>query len=52
MTDLDMNLENWWQPFTNVRGFRANPRLIERAEGCFLYTADGRDVLDITAGLW
>ncbi len=48
----DLNLENWWQPFTNVRGFRANPRLIERAEGCFLYTPDGRDVLDITAGLW
>jgi len=52
MTEPDINLENWWQPFTNVRGFRANPRLIERAEGCFLYTADGRDVLDITAGLW
>ncbi len=48
----DLNLDYWWQPFTNVRGFRANPRLIERAEGCFLYTPDGRDVLDITAGLW
>ncbi len=48
----DLNLECWWQPFTNVRGFRANPRLIERAEGCFLYTPDGRDILDITAGLW
>lgn len=48
----DVNLHNWWQPFTNVRGFRNNPRLIERAEGCFLYTSDGRDVLDITAGLW
>ncbi len=48
----DLNLDYWWQPFTNVRGFRANPRLIERAEGCFLYTPDGRDILDITAGLW
>ena len=48
----ETNLENWWQPFTNVRGFRQNPRLIERAEGCFLYTPDGREVLDITAGLW
>lgn len=50
MTSL--NLENWWQPFTNVRGFRANPRIISRAEGCFLYTEDGRDILDMTAGLW
>lgn len=48
----ETNLQNWWQPFTNVRAFRQNPRLIERAEGCFLYTPDGREVLDITAGLW
>ncbi|WP_426416744.1 aminotransferase class III-fold pyridoxal phosphate-dependent enzyme [Aestuariirhabdus sp. LZHN29] len=50
MTQL--NLEHWWQPFTNVRAFRDNPRIFTRAEGCFLYTDDGRDVLDITAGLW
>lgn len=48
----DLNIDHWWQPFTNVRGFRQNPRLIERASGCFLYTPDGREVLDITAGLW
>lgn len=47
-----LNLEHWWQPFTNVRAFRNNPRIFTRAEGCFLYTEDGRDVLDITAGLW
>jgi beta-alanine--pyruvate transaminase len=49
---IDNELQSWWQPFTNVRGFRQNPRLIERAEGCFLYTPDGREILDITAGLW
>ena len=46
------NIEYWWQPFTNVRAFRENPRIFTRAEGCFLYTEDGRDILDITAGLW
>ncbi len=46
------NIEYWWQPFTNVRAFRENPRIFNRAEGSFLYTLDGRDVLDITAGLW
>jgi len=48
----EINIDHWWQPFTNVRGFRQNPRLIERALGCFVYTPDGREVLDITAGLW
>jgi beta-alanine--pyruvate transaminase len=46
------NLESWWQPFTNVRAFRKNPRIFTRADGCFLYTDDNREVLDITAGLW
>ena len=50
MTNL--NLDNWWQPFTNNRAFADNPRIFTRAEGCFLYTDDGRAVLDITAGLW
>ncbi|HCO60912.1 MAG TPA: aspartate aminotransferase family protein [Porticoccaceae bacterium] len=48
----ELHLESWWQPFTNVRGFRQNPRLIERAEGSYVYTPEGREVLDITAGLW
>ncbi|MCC6296866.1 MAG: aminotransferase class III-fold pyridoxal phosphate-dependent enzyme [Pseudomonadales bacterium] len=46
------SLDHWWQPFTNVRAFRDNPRLIARGEGCFVYTPDGREILDITAGLW
>jgi beta-alanine--pyruvate transaminase len=50
MTQLP--LDHWWQPFTNVRAFRGNPRLIARGEGCFVYTPDGREILDITAGLW
>jgi beta-alanine--pyruvate transaminase len=50
MTEL--NLENWWQPFTNVRAFREKPRIFTRAQGSFLYREDGQDVLDITAGLW
>lgn len=37
----DPNLSHWWQPFTNVRGFRQNPRLIARAEGCFVTRRTG-----------
>lgn len=47
-----VDLQYWWQPFTNVRGFRNNPRLIEKAKGSFIYTSDKREILDITAGLW
>ena len=50
MTDL--NLKNWWQPFTNVRAFQEKPRIFTRAEGSFLYNEEGLDILDITAGLW
>lgn len=50
MTEL--NLQNWWMPFTNVRAFQEKPRIFTRAKGCFLYNEDDRAVLDITAGLW
>ncbi len=30
----------------------ANPLVIERGEGVWLYTVDGRKILDAMAGLW
>src|SRR5262244_363695 len=46
------DLESYWLPFTPNRAFKAAPRLIARAKGMHYYTADGRAVLDGTAGLW
>ena len=46
------DLESLWMPFTNNRAFKAQPRLLSRAEGMHYYTPDGRPVLDGTAGLW
>src|SRR5208337_1217138 len=34
------------------RQFKANPRIFVAAEGMYYTTADGRKVLDGTAGLW
>jgi beta-alanine--pyruvate transaminase len=48
----DLNLNSYWMPFTSNRSFKANPRLIERAQGMFYYTADNREILDGIAGLW
>ncbi len=39
-------------PFTANRQFKKAPRLLERAEGMYYWTPEGRQVLDGTAGLW
>ena len=46
------DLQSYWIPFTPNRAFKKAPRLIARAKGMHYYTADGRAVLDGTAGLW
>jgi beta-alanine--pyruvate transaminase len=46
------DLEPFWMPFTANRQFKANPRLFAGASGMHYMTADGRRVLDATAGLW
>ena len=46
------SLDAFWMPFTNNRGFKANPRLLARAKDMYYYTPDGRQLLDGTAGLW
>jgi beta-alanine--pyruvate transaminase len=46
------DLDAFWMPFTANRQFKANPRLLARADGMYYWTADGREVLDGVAGLW
>ncbi|HUB94397.1 MAG TPA: aspartate aminotransferase family protein [Stellaceae bacterium] len=46
------DLETYWMPFTANRQFKAKPRLVVAAEGMHYTSADGRRVLDGTAGLW
>jgi beta-alanine--pyruvate transaminase len=45
-------LDAFWMPFTANRQFKANPRLLARAEGMHYWTAEGRQVVDAVAGLW
>jgi beta-alanine--pyruvate transaminase len=49
---LPNDLEAYWMPFTPNRAFKKAPRLITRAKDMHYYAADGRAVLDATAGLW
>ncbi len=46
------DLSAWWMPFTANRPFKESPRLFVSAAGVHYRTADGRDILDGTAGLW
>jgi beta-alanine--pyruvate transaminase len=49
---LSNDLEPYWMPFTANRQFKAQPRLLVGAKGLHYTTADGRRILDGTAGLW
>lgn len=46
------NLSAFWMPFTANRQFKKNPRMFVAARDMHYTTADGRQVLDGTAGLW
>lgn len=46
------NLEAFWMPFTANRQFKQAPRMLVSAQGMYYKSADGRKVLDGTAGLW
>ncbi len=46
------NLEAYWMPFTANRQFKQAPRMLVAAEGMYYRTAEGKKVLDGTAGLW
>jgi beta-alanine--pyruvate transaminase len=46
------DLEAHWMPFTANRHFKAQPRLLARAEGLHYWTPEGRRILDGVAGLW
>ncbi|GMG86988.1 aspartate aminotransferase family protein [Biformimicrobium ophioploci] len=45
-------LNSWWMPFTPNRVFKTNPKLYVAAEGMHMTMADGRKIIDATAGLW
>jgi beta-alanine--pyruvate transaminase len=46
------DLSAFWLPFTPNRAFKADPRMLARAEGMYYYDESGRALLDSCAGLW
>ena len=45
-------LDAHWMPFTGNRNFKANPRMMASAEGCYYTDIDGRKIFDGLSGLW
>ncbi|MGZ3305752.1 MAG: aminotransferase class III-fold pyridoxal phosphate-dependent enzyme [Asticcacaulis sp.] len=52
MTPHDEDFNAFWLPFTPNRAFKAKPKLLTAARGMYYTAADGRRILDGTAGLW
>ena len=52
MSSLTTNLDAQWMPFTANRAFKRAPRLLVSAKDMHYTDADGRRILDGTAGLW
>ena len=46
------DLESHWMPFTANRDFKADPRLIVRAEGMYYWSQSGQRILDAASGLF
>lgn len=52
MDDLsELDKKNIWHPFTPLEG-APEPILIERAEGIYLHTPDGRKIIDAISSWW
>ncbi len=45
-------LAAFWMPFTANKTFKTHPRLLVSAKDMYYQSADGRQILDGTAGLW
>ncbi len=46
------SLEEHWMPFTDNRGFKADPRMVTRAQGLYLTNHRGGQVIDGSSGLF
>ena len=47
-----ISLDEYWMPFTPNREFKADPRMIVRAEGVFFWNDRGERLVDASSGLF
>ena len=47
-----ISLDEYWMPFTPNRDFKADPKMVVRAEGMFYWSDRGEKVIDASSGLF
>jgi beta-alanine--pyruvate transaminase len=45
-------LDAHWMPYTGNRDFKAHPRMMVSAQGCYYTDTDGKQIFDGLSGLW
>ncbi len=45
-------LDAHWMPYTGNRDFKANPRMMASAKGCYYTDVHGKQIFDALSGLW
>jgi len=48
---LERDRKAIWHPFTPLKGM-TEPQMLERAEGVYLYTTEGKRILDVISSWW
>jgi beta-alanine--pyruvate transaminase len=48
----EVDMENFWMPFTANKQFKATPRILKSAKDMYFTTIDDKKVLDASSGLW
>jgi beta-alanine--pyruvate transaminase len=47
-----LSLDEYWMPFTPNREFKADPRMVVRAEGMYYWNDRGEKIIDASSGLF
>ena len=47
-----LSLDEFWMPFTPNRDFKADPRIVVRAEGMYYWNDRGEKIIDASSGLF
>ena len=51
-TSRRLSLDEYWMPFTPNREFKADPQMVVRAEGMYLWNDRGDKIIDASSGLF
>src|SRR5215470_17579584 len=51
-TTRQLSLDEYWMPFTANRDFKADPKMIVRAEGMYYWNERGGKIIDASSGLF